>query len=170
MNNINHLVTMLCSAVLPVWQAPLTQTPLQIKCGRSWQRHSSMAVAAQQDSAAASLQKVLRNNPRNMTKSSKCQISLWIPQISNQLNVHRMYHELRTIHGVPNMDGTWLWCIPQMFNWIGIWGMQRPIQRLEFFVRFIGPFLSHFCSVAGTLSCRWGTAIKEFCWHEGAST
>ena len=50
MNNIDHLATVSHSAgkpwVLaftwtPVWQAPLTQTPLQNKSGRSWQRRSS---------------------------------------------------------------------------------------------------------------------------------
>ena len=163
MNNIDHLVTMPRSAgkpwVLafmwtPLWEAPLTQTPLQTKYSRSWQKHSSMTVAPQQEDVTASLQKRLRNDPGNMSKSSKSQAGFWIPQISIQLNIHWMYHETRTIHGGPNMDGSWLWYIPQMLNCFGIWGIQRPAQRLEFFVRFIRPFLSRFCSVAGALSCR----------------
>ena len=49
--------------------------------------------------------------------------------------------------------------IPQMLNWIGLWGIWRPGQCLELFVSFLWPFLSSFCSVADMLLSWWGCLL-----------
>ena len=86
------------------------------------QIHPLMAAALLDGSAPP-----LRNDPRNMGKSSRCQPGLQIPQISIHLSFHWIQSEPRTIHGGPNMDGSWFWRIQQMLNWIGIWRMRRPV-------------------------------------------
>lgn len=41
------------------------------------------------------------------------------------------------------------WHVPQMLDWIGIWGICMPRQRLERFITFLEPFRRRFCGGAG---------------------
>lgn len=41
------------------------------------------------------------------------------------------------------------WHVPQMLDWIGIWGICMPRQRLGSFVTFLEPFQRRFCVGAG---------------------
>ncbi|XP_053093745.1 carcinoembryonic antigen-related cell adhesion molecule 1 isoform X2 [Pangasianodon hypophthalmus] len=58
--------------------------------------------------------------------------------------------------------------IPQMIDWIEIWGIWRPSQHLELLVMFLEPFLNNLCSMAGRIILlKEATAIREYCCHEG---
>ena len=58
--------------------------------------------------------------------------------------------------------------IPQMLDWIEIWGIWRPNQHLELVVLFLKPFLNHFCSVEGRIILlKEAIAIREYRLHEG---
>ncbi|KAK3563582.1 hypothetical protein QTP86_030933 [Hemibagrus guttatus] len=52
--------------------------------------------------------------------------------------------------------------IPQMLDWIEIWGIWRPSQLLKLVVVVIKPFLNHFCFVARRIILlKEDTAIRE---------
>jgi len=58
--------------------------------------------------------------------------------------------------------------IPQMLNWIEIWGIRRPSQHLELFIMFLKPFLNNVCSVAECfILLKETTFTREHHWHEG---
>lgn len=59
----------------------------------------------------------------------------------------------------------WFRHVPQMLDWIGIWGIWSPVGRLELFAMFLGPFLSSsWTESQATLTLQWKALFKKVGW------
>lgn len=59
----------------------------------------------------------------------------------------------------------WFRHVPQMLDWIGIWGVWRPVGCLELFAMFLGPFLSSsWTESQATLTLQWKALFKKVGW------
>lgn len=166
-----HLVTMLCWETMDIPNHPLFATP----------------VAPQPED---NLQKLLRNDPRNISKSSRRQPELQIPQIQSGI---RESDGRNKIHGghtsqptrlkgstasscrLTSQDTTkgpihgsdFFWLIPWILNHTETWGSDLWISywHLTVFVTFLELFLRSFllCVRERCPAGRGGTAIGQSC-------
>ena len=150
----------------PLWEATLTQTPLQTKCGRSWQWHCSMAVSLSRTMQLHHCKNCSVTTKGACQRAQSVNLGSKFPRSQSSWESIGCTMSQEQSMGAPTWMGMAL-AHPTDTQLTGIWWIQRPVQCLEFFVRFIRPSLSRFCCVAGALSCRGATTIEECCCHEG---